>query len=113
MTKKLTRGQAIRLHRKLWRWLSEHPLAYKHQWPGWEDNGGEHSYNTQARCFLCELTKYEIHKCKACPVVWPGAHGTCNPLFCNWENAGPESLRKKLALQISKLPAKKLTRKKK
>lgn len=107
MQKKLTRGQAIRLHRRLWRWLSENPSAYKHHWPGWKENGGKYDYAV-ARCFLCELTKGHLNQCLICPLKWPGPNGNCNPLFNNWDSTDSDSERSQLALEISKLPVRKI-----
>ena len=116
MAKKLaklgTKGQRIRAHRKMWRWLGENPVRKKFEWPGWEENGGRYSAQL-ANCFLC------VYDCKNCPLVWP-LGGTCageKELFSlwiqtweeerlNWLNSSERFIkrREELAKEIAELP---------
>ena len=100
---KLTKEEAVKLHRELWGWLAENPMKHKADWPGFKDKG--HIIN---RCFCCEFTadiKREID-CIKCPLVWPG--GRCDSsLFGEWEPAKLPEERSRLAALIRDLPEKK------
>lgn len=97
----MTRNQAIRRHRILWRWLAENPEASKSQWPGWELNGGKYE-ETDADCFLCEFAQ----RCGDCPLEWPG--GRClspgSPFVKRDKRGTTKKERANLAKQIAELP---------
>lgn len=102
--KKVTRSQAIRRHRKMWRWLAEHPGKEKHDWPGWEENGGPYR-DDWAHCFLCSYAVSVVGEdsgrvaCEECPLKWPDPKGTCTPLLAAWARR-----EKGIAKQIAELP---------
>lgn len=97
-----TRGQNIRAHRRMWRWLSENPKMEKLAWPGWENNGGRYPCQF-ASCFLCGGS------CKLCPLVWPGGEccidtGKGSGLFSQWlRRPFGSKERAKIAKQIAEL----------
>lgn len=102
----LTRNQAIRGHRKLWRWLAENPFAYKHEWLGWKRNGGSHE-ECRSSCFLCECA---VHNRKngiiVCPLDWsPGESCQSNEDYLLWETKeGSKEEISQAAKNISELP---------
>jgi len=115
----MTREQAIRITRKLWRWLAEDCNRQKKQWPGWEDNGGNVK-RCKYDCPLCEYVKgqmiikkeqydNEFLNCKYCPFQWPEEE---NCLFSHespyllWAY-GNKKDRKIYAKHISEMPLKK------
>ena len=51
---KLTRDEAIRLHRELWDWLTRNPDKKKMDWPRWKNFGSMNGY-----CFFCEWALYQ------------------------------------------------------
>ena len=113
---KLTKKQAIKLHRRLWNWLAENPGKNKEQWPEWEFNGGK-VVRMIADCPACEYAhmKQGINfPCDVCPIVWPGFscqhkkdNNIYNGLYQDWNCEDSDiysSKRKKLALKIANLP---------
>ena len=111
---KITKKRAIKLHRELWSWLSEHPKAEKSEWPGWKKNGGT-ELEIEHYCFCCEYVKQFVNyyeedlNCKLCPVKWPDE--SCQApfiskkmyLFDKWHYAYMDE-KIEFAKQISKLP---------
>ena len=100
----MTRNQGLRRFRAMWRWLSKHPEARKHEYPKWKWNGGKYKDEFGSRCFLCCLEGCA----NTCAVKWPG--GSCNDTdspFRAWGIA-KGIRRSRLALQISKLPSQRL-----
>lgn len=93
----MTKNQALRRHRMLWRWLARNPSKEKSQWPGWKKNGGKYKPATHD-CFLCEMSS-----CTNCPVIWPNATRCGDSLFADWEEARGAK-RALLAKKISELP---------
>ena len=87
-------------HKDLWMWLSEHPIACKRDWPGWEKY-----YCTIGHCFACEyaLAKWigdrkQHPSCYYCPFEIMDKESTDNKcswnygnclkgLYADWENA--------------------------
>lgn len=78
----LTREEAIRIHRDMWRYLKEHGAGkgagerhlLKHLYCE------EHGYSFISSCALCE---YALHRgcCDACPAIW-GSEGEWKQVFC-------------------------------
>lgn len=102
---KLTRKQAIKLHREMWSWLAETGAKCKSNWPRFKD-----LYETAGYCFCCEFE--EIHKghyCGAtCILVWPPDDRGCseqNDPFTKWYSAKTKKTRQKYARIIAELPA--------
>jgi len=115
---KLTKDEAVRLHRELWDWLSKNPGKEKYDWPGWK------IYNmVMHQCFCCEYAKTLVEdsgdRCVYCPVVWPketvDEHGNYEEVFCYgndysglaylWEDkTTPKEMLVTLAEQIRDLP---------
>jgi len=117
---KLTKEEAIRLHRELWDWLSKNPDKHKGEWPGWEYNGGCNEAAWQD-CFCCEFANDVTDEdgcvckdCESCPLVWPITGVCCEPeeydgedegLFTQWARSDADSKeRTALAEQIRDLP---------
>ena len=78
----LTREEAIRIHRDMWRYLKEHGAG-----KGAEERGilkhqycEEHGYSFISSCALCE---YAIRRgcCDACPAIW-GSEDEQRSFFC-------------------------------
>ena len=112
----LTRSQAIRSHRKLWRWLAENPFAYKREWPGWKQNGGFYK-RCRSNCFLCEYVDQNRNKENnliPCPLDWsPGTSCQNNLDYLLWETRnGTEEEISQAARNIAKLPRRKKERRK-
>jgi hypothetical protein len=110
----MTRGEALKLTRKLYRDLAVTGSDVK---PGW-------ALKFVNRCPLCQYVYdltgrhpgnlYTIHICvEHCPAVWPKNeenHRVCHQnggLWARWRNADGD-IRKKLATQISELPRKRI-----
>lgn len=62
---KLTREEAVKLHRELWGWLAENPMRQKTDYPGFRDE------RIMKYCYLCEYTSFT---CEKCPVEWDKTH---------------------------------------
>lgn len=102
-----TRGDYIRAHRKLWRWLAENPkikgeFSEKRDWPEWEFNGGR--YKKQLLdCFLCNNT------CSHCPIKWPSPREyICGGLFGKWYYAKTSKFTARYAKMIAELPVRRI-----
>lgn len=114
---KLTREDAIRLHRELWGWLAENPMKEKEDWPGWKKNGGEHP-TPPSNCFCCQYAKdvYGFGRgsiCGKCPLIWERLTllitSPCfNSYFGKWDSATAPEERSRLAALIRDLPEKKV-----
>lgn len=96
MNEKLTREEAIKLHKQMWKdmqdKLGDDPrystrLEFKEKWVR-EHLPGEH---IQSNCFLCEYAKrleeskrsIAICKCDFCPIAWNSTiRPICNPGIC-------------------------------
>ena len=103
----MTKEEAIRKHRKMWRWLAKNPGERKEDYL--------RKFEPEARlstdCYLCDYV-YKNHKghCRCCPVEWPG--GIClrkEGLYSKWLDAMDckNYIRAaKLARQIAELPEK-------
>lgn len=102
----LTRERAIEEHRKMWRWLAEHPEKKKWDYLLDETPILNDLINIRNMCFLCTYTK---EKCNCCPLDW-GAACCCKDdgLIARWNNA--RSIREKatFAKQIAELPEREL-----
>lgn len=107
---RLTKKEAVRLHRKMWKWLALTGRR-KHEWPGWR------KYNRNlinSSCFACHYLEQEEIKIKdlsckqSCPLIWPNRD--CMLIkkespYIKWNRASPKSKTKKqLAKQIAELP---------
>lgn len=105
----LTREEAIRLHRELWKWLAENPMKKKADWPGWEK-----IEPVRHLCPCCEYAKYDwnIQTCeKKCPLEWKRLRSLSDtPCLCSyfkdWERATAPEERSKYAALIRDLPEK-------
>lgn len=113
---KLTRDEAIRLHRELWDWLTRNPDKKKMDWPRWKNFGSMNGY-----CFFCEWALYQGGTtrsadpyCLNCPAVFtpngkkPSSfHGCLGGLFNAWDDSqGDLQTRARLAAQIRDIPIK-------
>lgn len=95
MDKKLTREEAIRLHREMWQdmqdELGDNPkwdkrLDFKKKWVE------EHFPNEDviSNCFLCEYAESAakdqyFSRCLKCPIAWNSSiHPTCTPTMCKY-----------------------------
>ena len=82
---KLTREEALRLHRQMWtdmqRELGDNPRSIersKFKWSWCESHFPDDADAIYAHCFLCEYVKQNHIKCNrgnGCLVKWP--HGGC------------------------------------
>ena len=78
----LTREEAIRIHRDMWRYLKEHGAGkgtiergeLKH------DYCLTHGYNFKYNCVLCEYAD-SYGGCCACPAIW-GSEDEWRSFFC-------------------------------
>ena len=110
----LTKEKAIKEHRKMWRWLAEHPDKNKSDY--FELMGIDDSdlYN---RCFLCTYAEAEMERqqvddyvgCNYCPLDWgdKGCNGTDYSLYDAWVFYGDTSDDDRCAeaaRQIAELP---------
>jgi len=104
-----TRSHRIRLHRIMWRWLSEDGDRRKIWWPGWEKYAPMH-----ASCFLCgprsAVRGDPNYQC--CPLIWPGESELCmsGGLYSKYNISTDRSERARLAKLISELPVRPLDR---
>ncbi len=109
----LTREEAIRLHRELWKWLAENPMKGKADWPGWEKHkcyGEKNNERPNSYCFACEYVMQHNDRariCKLCPFVWPGKDCMENGLWEEWRKATAPEERSRLAALIRDLPERK------
>lgn len=107
------RKKAIKNHRKMWRWLAEHPGKGKNDYLMIHDPKAD----LRNDCYLCEYAKnksipYEIITstyCGHCPLDWNGK--SCNTNYSLYEDWAlsryvPEE-RPKLAKLIAELPERK------
>ncbi len=105
MRKKLTitKREAIRLHRKMWKWLAKHPTKKKSEWPGMK-------YYVRADCFLCEYSRNFGEECLCCPLDWEVGSCLCPRVgyFSLWYKARGKK-RAALALKIANLKERKVT----
>lgn len=103
----MTRQEAIRNHREMWRWLAKNPGKWKMDYLMRYDP----EVKLLADCYLCEYTD-ENHngECEYCLVEWPVGPCYCyDGLYSTWESA----MKRKnyahageIAKQISELPEK-------
>lgn len=96
---RLTKDEAVRLHREMWGWLTENPEKRKCDWPRWKACGGD-IRGVFELCFACQVSS----NCAKCLLVWPNR--SCydeDALFYRWELAGTNE-KAKLAKQIRDLP---------
>ncbi len=106
----LTREETIKLHRALWRWLSENPMKQKRDWPGWELFP-----DIPCNCFLCVYTGRGAYpNCSICPVEFKanehikGTIGYClGGLYAEWDLAKLPEERSRIAALIRDLPERK------
>ena len=103
--KMLTRNQALRRHRKLWRWLAENPFMHKGTWPGWKRHGGLFE-NCRSNCFLCQYVEENDYPCL---LDWsPGETCQNNPSYLLWETKnGTAEKISQAARNIAELPRRK------
>lgn len=101
----LTREQAIKEHRKMWRWLAEHPGKQKQDYLEFVEIDWR---GMSSSCFLCEyvLGKYEKWECKHCPLDWDerGCTNEDKSLYDEWWYEHDNRRRAELARQIAELP---------
>lgn len=106
------RKKAIKNHRKMWRWLAEHPDKRKHEYLEMHDSKSDLKNN----CYLCDYTRYRatpyeniiLAYCNYCPLDWNG--NEClkdHSLFEDWHCSDNLKERKELARQIAELPERK------
>ena len=81
----ITKREAVRQHRKMWRWLAENPNKYK--WDYFKEKKVERP--GAALCFLCKYNRsVGVITCEACPLKWE--RGSCNrrgDLFHEWKQS--------------------------
>jgi hypothetical protein len=70
MILKLTKAEAIKYHKELWKWLEENPEKDKTDWPGWRKFDYIKHY-----CFFCEYSsQFPLNDqqtyCTHCPGDW-------------------------------------------
>ena len=99
---KLTREEAIRLHRELWGWLAENPMKQKTDYPKFKTECVRND------CYLCEFAGSQ---CAKCPVEWPKPRyvSPCHCMesyFYEWDDAKLPEERSRLAAIIRDLPEK-------
>ena len=86
----LTREEAIRIHRDMWRYLKEHGAGketierkeLKHNYCR------THGYNFKYNCVLCEYAD-SYGGCCACPAIW-GSEDEKQGVFCEGCEKGVE-----------------------
>ena len=103
----MTKEEAIRKHRKMWRWLAKNPGERKEDYL--------RKFDPEARlgtdCYLCGYVN-ENHKrnCRYCPVKWPEESCYCyGGLYSKWFDAmnyENYALAAEIAKQIAELPEK-------
>lgn len=119
MNKKLTREEAIRLHRKMWQdmraELGDDPcksdrLAFKKKWVE------EHFPNESVRsnCFLCEYARHtDVARitdviCYGCPIAWNSHYDPeCAPGYFSFSDEGMVDYRYSPISVILALPERK------
>ena len=106
------RKKAIENHRKMWRWLAEHPDKGKLDYLLMHDPHARLINN----CYACQyaaknfnfLDEYD-NLCDHCPLDWNGR--TCckeeDSLFEKWALAGDYEEAAEIARQIAELPERK------
>ena len=103
----MTKEEAIRNHRKMWRWLAENPGKRKDDYL-WKVDPEARLYN---HCYLCDYVNKNHHGyCEYCPVEWPEEY-CCEEdgLYSRWQFAmlGEDYTRTaEIAKQIAELPEK-------
>ena len=105
----ITRSQALRRHRQMWRWLAENPGKYKWGWPGWSENGGPYDYGDG--CHYCHLCYFTNCDCSLCPVNWGAGKEfiKCTEdgsMYVNWMQGLSDA--SSTAKQIAELPRRRL-----
>ena len=106
------RKRAIENHRKMWRWLAEHPGKRKFEYLEMYDPKADLSND----CYLCEYAEGKsLHetgnicdKCYYCPLDWGGA--ACpkiDSLFDRWMEERHFGGGTEIARQIAELPERK------
>ena len=98
----MNKREAIRNHRRLWKWLAENPAKNKEDWPQWAT-----LFGVANSCFLCELTigKNGDTHCSDCIGDW-GSLKTCGTTSGKglyhrwWVHALNHKKRTELALKI-------------
>jgi len=112
--KKITRREVLRLHRRLWNWLAEHPTAMKCEWVEWKRNGGKIP-EMEASCPCCEYVQENEHgSCQSCPIDWQGInclhrkHWDDKGFYNKWSNAKTRKTKAKYAKLIAELPARRV-----
>ena len=116
MNRKLTREEAIRLHRKMWQdmqdELGDDPskpdrLVFKRKWVE------EHFpyENVRSNCFLCEYAQHTDRAystcilCSGCPIAWNSNDDPeCAPGYFSCSDAGMVDYRYSLISAILALP---------
>lgn len=107
---KLTKKEAVKLHRELWGWLAENPMKKKEDWPEMD------KYKPLfCECFPCQyIRKQQEKECDECLFIWPDPtkhtdDALCQySLFGKWTAATKPEERSKYAALIRDLPEKKV-----
>lgn len=126
---RLTKKEAIRWHRKMWRWIAEQYKAGRMAWviDLKTEYCGSRKLHVENHCFCCEYAKkkdeYDYDYCEHCPVIW-GTEQECTAYYCEqkeletpyWSlymRTNPESKKRisaeeayELAMKIANLKAK-------
>lgn len=107
------RKKAIKKHRKMWRWLAEHPDKRKFEYLEMHDPKAD----LHNDCYLCEYATnrapaaeiFELYVCDHCPLDWDGNECPGHfSLYADWHYARPDAEeRAKIARQIAELPERK------
>ena len=71
------------VHKRLWTWMAEHPLALRSAWPEWKSNGGSipRMINDCSACAAATRRSGESEICRYCPLDWgryANRRKTCN-----------------------------------
>lgn len=93
-------------HKEYWTWLSKNPDKHKHDWPGWDINGGQYNSNYNF-CLACLYAKPDENDCDLCPLIFPTKK--CNDengLLINYMTAVSNEEKSKYALEIAELKIK-------
>lgn len=107
------RKKAIENHRKMWRWLAEHPDKGKLEYLMAHDPKAK----LACHCYLCDYAEKREGKrrvaglsCGSCPLDWRGKTcGRFDSLFDKWRKYSLASLKERgdIARQIAELPERK------
>lgn len=102
--KKLSKEEAIRLHREMWEWIAEQEalndicINYSNRVDlkiEWLQDHGFVPDTIMNECFLCEYAYQQSNVdrrklCRYCPLIWTGSqteHYMCEDGECDWRRS--------------------------